>query len=313
MLRRKRAFTARTATTARTAFTLVELLVVIGIIAVLVGILLPTLVNARETARRTACLSNLRQLGVAVVEYSTRFKGGYAPIGCMKRPSDSKPCRMLNTTAYYNRGTTRGALGLGWLVTAGLIKDGKPYYCPSESNPQWMYNYSLQGGLSDPFSANPWPFDTANPDRETRLGYAARPEVGWVMPPFSGTGINLGKQLFMNGAGKDCPMPKLKDYRSKAILADANMTPLHLKSRHTKGVNVLYGMGNAKWVPKDQFYKNEDPAVPANWYNSAALLIPPNDNAVYALGNNSAQLHDLNSDGSVTKFPGGIWYAYDRY
>src|SRR5207248_9797774 len=58
-------------------FTLVELLVVIGIIALLISILLPSLNRERETANRVKCGSNIRQIGQAILLYANENKGNY--------------------------------------------------------------------------------------------------------------------------------------------------------------------------------------------------------------------------------------------
>jgi prepilin-type processing-associated H-X9-DG protein len=69
------------------AFTLVELLVVIGIIAVLIGILLPVLAGARRAAETAQCLSNLRQIGQGFAMYSSESLGWVIPGFIRKQPA----------------------------------------------------------------------------------------------------------------------------------------------------------------------------------------------------------------------------------
>ena len=102
-------------------FTLVELLVVIGIIAILVGILLPTLASARQSAKNVECLSNLRQIGMACVMYM-QFNKGICP-----------PVRVESTA---DAGWTPGGFWANFLVEQNYVKTGKGlnsnvFMCPN--------------------------------------------------------------------------------------------------------------------------------------------------------------------------------------
>lgn len=115
---------------------MVELLVVIAILAVLAALLLPALASAREKGRRTVCLSNLRQVGIAIQIYS-QDNGGRIPFG-PKAPPFTNPNNFYPSTGAPTSllSLQSGApAGLGLLLQHHLAAQPKVLFCPSTDQP----------------------------------------------------------------------------------------------------------------------------------------------------------------------------------
>jgi prepilin-type N-terminal cleavage/methylation domain-containing protein len=130
----------------RNGFTLVELLVVIGVIALLISILLPSLNKARMAAVRTQCMSNQRQVLIGLEMYKANSRGKmpiYIPGGNMagsaiirfdKADHDAFNAPLVPAFPKGRRGTTiEGWSNLGWVVYGKYIKDGRIFYCPTST------------------------------------------------------------------------------------------------------------------------------------------------------------------------------------
>ncbi len=164
-------------------FTLIELLVVIAIIGILVALILPAVQSAREAARRTQCVNNLKQLSLASSSYVAAV--GCLPMGCFQMPVDASgdwaaatSC-LLALLPYLEHQPESNAynFNLDQFHWANTTIDGLPistFWCPSDGDvsrsqletlqytnrsiPDVKIAYTSYHGVAGTWSAYAWPF-----------------------------------------------------------------------------------------------------------------------------------------------------------
>jgi prepilin-type N-terminal cleavage/methylation domain-containing protein/prepilin-type processing-associated H-X9-DG protein len=214
----------------RAGFTLTELLVVIGVIALLIGILLPTLSKARESSRKAACMANLRSLGQAMNIYANIWKDIL--------PNGSPPGPKASTPWFDNDNGSNTVLVY---FANEIVKGPASFHCPSDIGPQpakivtakWELDDSARGSFE--FFSVWWPY--ALPCRMSKM--KGRAPLAWDLDagepvdPVTSVPIEVNDSLLRN---------------------------------HKAGGNVLFADGHAEWEDQKQWNQKNLPSPGAEFY-----------------------------------------------
>jgi prepilin-type N-terminal cleavage/methylation domain-containing protein/prepilin-type processing-associated H-X9-DG protein len=246
----------------RKAFTLIELLVVIAIIAILAAILFPVFGRARENARRSSCQSNLKQIGLGLLQYSQDY-------------DEFLPTGVQVGTVYYGR-------GWGGDIQP-YIKSSQVFQCPSDAyGPatggggaiKVSYAYNLNIVFSDG-TGRPAPkgrISAFNSPPKTVMLAETTGTYAFVLPQFTGCtycgdleyatpSANGVSSIYPSGNFETGPLGNRARNASSYILDNAG--------RHLEGANYLMADGHVKW------YKGSNVSTGFN-ANTAGVPAPSN-------------------------------------
>ncbi len=244
----------------RSGFTLIELLVVIAIIAILAAILFPVFAKVREKARQTSCLSNMKQLGLGVIQYNQDYDEKFYAAG--------------------NYGNNEG-----WPRTMyPYINSRAVYTCPDDATTGSAPNSALSYAFNSNFSPGG--------GSATSITLAQLQSPAKTITLFEVTGVSM--DITNNGLDWETPVGDgvcMLSYAGSELSAKyatgvpANVTPnstpgspssywASLTGRHTDGANYAFADGHAKWLRSSAISAGADNAVANDPGTSGASSAP---------------------------------------